>query len=466
VLKTKINLHINQNLKMKKIYTLVILLSMGITQIYAQQCFDCDDETKAFTIGTNTIATGDNSFAGGNQSGTSTDNSFVFGNVSIVSGLRGIALGNETKVLQADGIAIGSGAISDALNSYVFGKDVKGTGSNSITIGMGSSDLLPLSNSKPNSIMFGVSNKPSLTIVKPAGADIGYLGIGTDDPKEMVHIENGNLLLRSSSTSSGAILFGIDEHNWGIERENSTNEGVGLNFWLGRKAYDINNPKNLTRNISVLFLGENGHVGVGTKSPASKLDIAGSFKAQSAEVTGRLSAQTAIIAGTTSTNELSAQTAIITGNTYLNGDVGIGTNAPQAKLDVDGSLRAQSASITGTFTANALSAQSANITNTLTANTLNAKNANINGTIKTKEVNVTLAGWPDFVFDEDYELMPLSEVEQFITENKHLPNVPSEAEVMANGVNVGEMNAILLQKVEELTLYIIDLQKQIDELKK
>jgi len=62
--------------------------------------------------------------------------------------------------------------------------------------------------------------------------------------------------------------------------------------------------------------------------------------------------------------------------------------------------------------------------------------------------------------------MPLSEVKQFITQNKHLPNVPSEAEVITHGVNIGEMNAILLQKVEELTLYIIDLQKQIDELKK
>jgi hypothetical protein len=60
----------------------------------------------------------------------------------------------------------------------------------------------------------------------------------------------------------------------------------------------------------------------------------------------------------------------------------------------------------------------------------------------------------------------LTELEQFITENKHPPNVPSAAEVEANGVNIGEMNAILLQKVEELTLYIINLQTQINELKK
>jgi len=74
--------------------------------------------------------------------------------------------------------------------------------------------------------------------------------------------------------------------------------------------------------------------------------------------------------------------------------------------------------------------------------------------------------WPDYVFAKDYNLMPISEVEQFITENQHLPGVPPAAEVEANGMNLGEINIILVQKVEELTLYIIQLQKQIDELKK
>lgn len=61
--------------------------------------------------------------------------------------------------------------------------------------------------------------------------------------------------------------------------------------------------------------------------------------------------------------------------------------------------------------------------------------------------------------------MPLCEVEQYIAAHHHLPEVPSATEVEENGVDVGEMNKVLLQKVEELTLYIIDLQKQIDELK-
>jgi hypothetical protein len=91
----------------------------------------------------------------------------------------------------------------------------------------------------------------------------------------------------------------------------------------------------------------------------------------------------------------------------------------------------------------------------------------IDGFLCAKEVRVQLSGspcWPDFVFHKDYKLLPLKEVEQFITENQHLPNVPSSAEVEANGVELGEMNAILLQKVEELTLYIIQMEKRLSEL--
>ena len=90
---------------------------------------------------------------------------------------------------------------------------------------------------------------------------------------------------------------------------------------------------------------------------------------------------------------------------------------------------------------------------------------NTNGSLKVKDLRVTLTDWSDFVFDDGYRLMPLGEVERYIDANRHLPEVPSAQEVEENGVDVGEMNKLLLQKVEELTLYIIDLQKQIDELK-
>jgi len=89
----------------------------------------------------------------------------------------------------------------------------------------------------------------------------------------------------------------------------------------------------------------------------------------------------------------------------------------------------------------------------------------VNGNIKCKQVEVSLTGWSDFVFDENYELMPLAEVERYIGENNHLPGVPSAEEVISNGNNLGEMDAILLQKIEELTLYVIELKKENETLK-
>ncbi len=89
----------------------------------------------------------------------------------------------------------------------------------------------------------------------------------------------------------------------------------------------------------------------------------------------------------------------------------------------------------------------------------------VNGTIGAKEVIVeTTSLWPDYVFGEEYKLPSLNEVEAFAKTNKHLPNVPNQQEVKENGVNVGEMNVILLKKIEELTLYIIEQQKQINSL--
>lgn len=88
------------------------------------------------------------------------------------------------------------------------------------------------------------------------------------------------------------------------------------------------------------------------------------------------------------------------------------------------------------------------------------------GEVKAKSLKITLDGWSDFVFDDGYRLPTLAELEQYVKANRHLPDIPSAAEVEQEGVDLGQMNAKLLQKVEELTLYVIDLQKQIDELMK
>ena len=84
--------------------------------------------------------------------------------------------------------------------------------------------------------------------------------------------------------------------------------------------------------------------------------------------------------------------------------------------------------------------------------------------ISTRKVKVNVASWSDYVFDTDYKLSSLIDVENYIKQNKHLPDVPSAIEVEKNGIDLGNNQKILLQKIEELTLYIIDQNKKIEEL--
>ena len=88
----------------------------------------------------------------------------------------------------------------------------------------------------------------------------------------------------------------------------------------------------------------------------------------------------------------------------------------------------------------------------------------VNGTIRTKEVKVEASPWPDYVFDPDYELRSLEDTEAFIKENKHLPEIPSASELETSGLQLGEMNRLLVKKIEELTLYIIEQEKRIQKL--
>lgn len=148
-----------------------------------------------------------------------------------------------------------------------------------------------------------------------------------------------------------------------------------------------------------------------------------------------ISASNSSISGNSTTNNFH-----VTGTTTLDGNVSIGTNS--------------------NFTCS--------YNGDVTANTLTVGNGfacDATGYVKAKEIKVTLTDWPDFVFKDGYKRLTLLETEQYIKENGHLPDVPSAQEVEEIGVSLGEINAKLLQKIEELTLHIIDLQKQIDELK-
>ena len=88
----------------------------------------------------------------------------------------------------------------------------------------------------------------------------------------------------------------------------------------------------------------------------------------------------------------------------------------------------------------------------------------VNGNIRSKEV-VVENGWADYVFDKEYKLLSLEEVEEFVRDNKHLPNIPSAREIEEKGLALGDLQKRMMEKIEELTLYIIQLKRDIDELK-
>jgi len=91
----------------------------------------------------------------------------------------------------------------------------------------------------------------------------------------------------------------------------------------------------------------------------------------------------------------------------------------------------------------------------------------VEGNIGARGVRVTNANpWPDYVFNNQYKLKSLTSLEEYIRKNNRLPNIPSAQEVKENGIELGQMNAKLLEKIEELTLYVIDLKKEIEQLKK
>jgi hypothetical protein len=136
------------------------------------------------------------------------------------------------------------------------------------------------------------------------------------------------------------------------------------------------------------------------------------------------------------------------------GFVGIGlatSVVPQAKLHVQG---------TSYFTDNMV--VGASLPTPFSVGGVNAK-LSVKGIIVAEKLKVTLTGWPDYVFDDSYQLPSLETVEAYIKTNKHLANVPSAEEVEKNGLDVGDNNAALLRKVEELTLYLIEQNKKLKE---
>ncbi|GGH18325.1 hypothetical protein [Mucilaginibacter phyllosphaerae] len=237
-----------------------------------------------------------------------------------------------------------------------------------------------------------------------------------------IGIVNNMLVTTPMFTSTGTVTtsYGLVIHpqlvtnvttGYGISQLGSTD----LNYFAGNVGIGINNPQNK------LVVSQSNSV-----IPGALIRDSGTGNAGLAFVVPGVSFTWGIDQSDSKKFKLSNSSTLGTNDyitiTNANGNVGIGTTNPTDKLAV-------------------------------------------NGTIHTKEVKVDLNGWSDYVFDKTYILPGLNDVETYIQQNHRLPEMPSEKEVVENGLKLGEMNKLLTKKVEELTLYLINQQKQIDELK-
>lgn len=278
----------------------------------------------------------------------------------------------------------------------------------------------------------------------------GNVGIGTNQPASKLEIVNkgdGAELLRFST-----------ERPWVFRQTSSGGTSqLDLHSTIEEKYFKITS-KNDTRvaqfyasdedkGSRVFLVPDGGKIGIGTSSPLTNLDV-------------RTSDQSGVIATFLSDKGIPDGSevhrwAIRTGRSY---------DYPNRTLDF-GMVSDQHGSNPAFYVApkgvEAFRITEDGIVGIGTSDPDPNFMLSVNGPIRTKEVEVQ-ADWSDFVFYDDYELRTLEEVENYIEENKHLPDIPSEAEVAKNGIKVGEMNAKLLQKVEELTLYLIEQNKQLD----
>ena len=222
-----------------------------------------------------------------------------------------------------------------------------------------------------------------------------------------------------------------------------------------------------------------GNVGVGISNPTAKLDVLGNIKSFNATF------------GQTNTNTSTKNYANFSSNNHgtvlMSSNLFFSDNDDQKIANTHGSMSGASIVIPGNgqnhqggivfytnipsavtegqaFTGSLSMAIKANGDVGIGTSTPREK-LSVNGKIRAKEIKVETANWPDYVFEEGYKVGTLEELESYIKANKHLPEIPSAKEVQANGVELGEMNKLLLKKIEELTLYLIDKNEVIKKVK-
>lgn len=276
----------------------------------------------------------------------------------------------------------------------------------------------------------------------------GRMGIGTTSPSHPLSVGMSDTNFPThwpTAVFKGGIIIGSDGNSSATYISNQSENGIhGLN------AYNYGTGRYLPVHIgwgnNDIYLSEDGgKVGIGNTSPSHTLSVGMTNPAVGAWASALFDAGIMIGSSGNSTatylyNQSETGVHGINAYNYETGQfipVHVGWNGNDVYIAKDGG----SVGIGTTDT--------------------DGHQLAVNGSIKSKKVMVDPDSWSDFVFEANYELPTLEEVEKHIDEKGHLPSIPSEAEVLQNGIDIGEMDASLLQKIEELTLYIIDMNKQL-----
>jgi hypothetical protein len=281
----------------------------------------------------------------------------------------------------------------------------------------------------------------------------GNVGIGTSAPPYKLTIAG------SMGIVSDNVAFSVDD---GSSARMGFIKKFGLDPVLASGSNNAiifaqSNQANIYQNISTATITErmrvaaNGNVGIGITAPAYNLDVAGVIRASD-----RLQAQNLWIE--------SAMPSITMNGT--SGFLGLyGPSSTANGLKVGGVLISDAYDYANPAKTDLIVKGRVGIGTPLTSNP-NDYTLAVNGRIGAKDVRVEnfSVTWPDYVFNSDYKLPSLQEVALFIKKHKHLQDVPSAGEVEKNGQSLAEMNAILLKKVEELTLYLISQDERISNL--
>lgn len=273
----------------------------------------------------------------------------------------------------------------------------------------------------------------------------GLVGIGTTNPFQRLHVA-GNVLINGAGSSLFIGGAGTNTSGeWGMEYVYG-----GLNFW--KPFGSTGGLKNY-----LLYIKDNGNVGIGMPDNVGAAPI----PLQKLDVNGRMHLKDGVIqrggAAITTTSDLGLY-SLVNGN-YIR----FVTNNAPFKFFSDGGVNSIGGAQLMSLEANGK----------LVIGTVSNTNGNyrlyVQGGIMTEKAKVAVSGtadWSDYVFADNYKLKTIAELEAYVKENKHLPNVPSAEEVVNEGIDIAKMDAKLLEKIEELSLYIIQLKKDNMELLK